>query len=255
MNEMKPMTQKDGYGTFEISQADCESSPLASVVMSVYNGQPYVNKSIESVLNQTFRDFEFIIVDDGSTDATSEILEQYRRKDSRIRLISQSNMGLTKSLNRAIGVARGSCIARQDADDISVRSRLAEQISFLQKGYDFCCCRTRFKHDGSIHPRWFSVHLYPALMKYKNVFIHGTYCFKKNVWKQLQGYDDALLYAQDYDFVVRLMVNSYRIKYLSRVLYVSVKDPMCISKINLTKQKMYFNQVRRRYFSRSTRER
>jgi len=103
--------------------------PEISVVMSVYNGEKYLCEAIDSILNQTFKDFEFIIIDDGSTDNTTQILCSY--DDSRIKLLAQNNMGLAKSLNRGIREARGKYIARMDADDISHPDRLRQQVKFM----------------------------------------------------------------------------------------------------------------------------
>lgn len=103
-----------------------------SVVMSVYNGEDFLAEAIESVLNQTYKDFEFIIVDDGSTDSTPKILEKYQAFDQRIVIDSHENMGLAVSLNRAVDIARGEWIARIDADDIMLPNRLEEQVKFIE---------------------------------------------------------------------------------------------------------------------------
>ncbi|NVM22264.1 MAG: glycosyltransferase [Desulfobacterales bacterium] len=108
------------------------SNPGVSVVMSVYDGERYLREAINSILNQTLADFEFIIVDDGSTDGTPEILEGYAARDERIRLERNAyNLGLTPSLNKGLQLTRGEYIARQDADDISLPQRLASQANFL----------------------------------------------------------------------------------------------------------------------------
>ena len=102
-----------------------------SVIMAVYNGAGTLKESIESVLNQTFRDFEFIIVNDGSTDDTDKIIGVYRKLDARIVVIEHKNQGLTRSLNIALGKAKGEYIARQDADDVSLPQRFQRQVQFL----------------------------------------------------------------------------------------------------------------------------
>ena len=108
--------------------------PKVSVVMSVYNAEPYLEAAIDSILNQTFRDFEFVIVDDGSTDGSTEILEKYAKGDSRIRLVHNAfNKGLIRSLNRGVKLAKGEYIARQDGDDVSLPQRLASQVQFLDE--------------------------------------------------------------------------------------------------------------------------
>lgn len=105
--------------------------PEVSVVMSVYNGETYLREAVDSILQQTFRNLEFIVVDDGSTDGTRRVLESYA--DNRIVLINQENAGLARSLNRGIRLAKGKYIARMDADDISMPERLMEQVSFLER--------------------------------------------------------------------------------------------------------------------------
>ena len=101
--------------------------------MSVYNGERYLREGIESILAQTFADFEFLIVDDGSTDGTWQVLTEYAARDSRIRLIRNSqNLGLTRSLNKGLSAAQGEYIARQDADDVSLPHRLEKQVVVLE---------------------------------------------------------------------------------------------------------------------------
>ena len=107
-------------------------APKVSVVMCVHNGERYLYEALESVLNQTFEDFEFIIVDDASADNTPAILKEYAAQDGRIRLMRNAhNLGLTRSLNKALRLAKGEYIARQDADDISLPQRLEKQVEFL----------------------------------------------------------------------------------------------------------------------------
>lgn len=105
-------------------------NPLVSVVLPVYNCPQYVGEAIESILAQTLNDFELIILDDGSTDRTPGILRQYA--DPRIRQIAHSNIGLARTLNRGIEMARGEFIARQDQDDVSLPERLARQVGYLE---------------------------------------------------------------------------------------------------------------------------
>jgi hypothetical protein len=106
-------------------------TPKISVILPVYNAQAYLRESIQSILSQSLTDFELIIINDGSTDQSLEIIQSYT--DERIKLINQSNAGLPISLNRAIAIAKGQYLARQDADDISLPTRLAEQASYLDE--------------------------------------------------------------------------------------------------------------------------
>jgi glycosyltransferase involved in cell wall biosynthesis len=100
--------------------------------MPVFNAERYIRKATESILNQTFGDFEFIIINDGSTDDSLQILEEYARKDARIRLVSRPNTGYTKALNEALSLARGPFVARMDADDVSMPDRFQKQIDYLR---------------------------------------------------------------------------------------------------------------------------
>jgi glycosyltransferase involved in cell wall biosynthesis len=106
--------------------------PLISVCMPVYNAERYVAEAIESILSQTFRDFEFLIIDDGSTDRSLTIIEQYAAVDKRIRLSSGPNAGYVVRLNEMLEQARGDLIARIDADDIALSDRFARQVEFLR---------------------------------------------------------------------------------------------------------------------------
>jgi glycosyltransferase involved in cell wall biosynthesis len=105
---------------------------MISVCMPVYNADHYVRQATESILNQTCRDFEFIIIDDGSTDDSKTILEELARRDSRIRLIRRPNTGYTVALNEALALARAPYLARMDADDVSMPDRFEKQLAFLQ---------------------------------------------------------------------------------------------------------------------------
>ncbi len=114
------------------------SVPRLSVLMSVYNGRQYLGECVESILNQVFRDFEFIIVDDGSTDDSWEILSHYAEQDERIVLLrNQPNMGVVRALNKGLEHAQTQIIARQDADDVSHPERLKRQIDYLDQHPDY----------------------------------------------------------------------------------------------------------------------
>jgi glycosyltransferase involved in cell wall biosynthesis len=109
------------------------SAPKVSVVMPAHNAAAYLNEAVSSILAQTFRDFEFIIIDDGSTDATASILKQYAELDSRLQVHHQENQGMISALNRGCRLARGEYIARMDADDISYAYRLERQLEYLAR--------------------------------------------------------------------------------------------------------------------------
>lgn len=107
-------------------------SPTVSVLMATYNFRPYLQESVGSILNQTFRDLEFVLIDDGSTDGSDALLREIAAKDARLRLIVRPNKGLTKSLNEGLALCRGEYIARMDADDVSLPQRLEKQVAYLR---------------------------------------------------------------------------------------------------------------------------
>src|SRR5688572_2344250 len=110
--------------------------PFVSVVMPLHNARHYVAKAIESILDQTFADIEFIIVDDGSTDGSDEIALRYAKRDARVRLIRQPNAGVSAASNAGIALARGEFLARMDHDDISISTRLQQQVEYLRANPD-----------------------------------------------------------------------------------------------------------------------
>lgn len=109
-----------------------DSAPI-SVLMPVFNSQRYVGQCVESILSQTFPDFEFIIIDDGSTDRSRDILEGYARRDGRIKLVSRANTGYSRALNEALSLARGEFLARMDSDDVARPRRFERQIGRLRE--------------------------------------------------------------------------------------------------------------------------
>ena len=111
-------------------------SPRVSVVMTVFNGQAYLREAVDSLLGQTFSDFELIVIDDGSTDQTREILQAYAKRDDRVRVTSRPNTGVVRAANEGIARARGQYLARMDADDISEPQRFAVQVAYLDTNPD-----------------------------------------------------------------------------------------------------------------------
>ena len=178
-------------------------SPTVSVVMAVYNGQTYLAEAIESILHQTFVDFEFIIIDDGSNDGTPVILDHYHTLDDRIRLSrNESNLGLTASLNIGLKLACGRYIARQDADDVSLPKRLALQVQFLDDhpqvgllGSWVDNINEAGHKIGCWHPPNSSALLHWSLL-FSNSLAHTTVMMRQPLAKQ--GYRMDLRYAQDY---------------------------------------------------------
>lgn len=126
------------------------NSPTISVILPVYNAEKYVCESIDSILNQTFKDFELIILNDGSTDRSAEIINQYLSLDSRIKIIhNKENIGLIATLNKGIDLAKGKFIARMDADDVSLPMRFQKQIEFLNQNNSIDIIGTSYEKFGN----------------------------------------------------------------------------------------------------------
>jgi len=184
--------------------------PKVTVLMAVYNGELYLREAIDSILVQALQDFELLIINDGSTDSTREIICSYN--DSRIRLIDNNyNLGLTRSLNKGLKLAEGEFIARQDADDISEPERLAKQVSFMERNPEVALVGTWYKQIDSkgnlickcelpydcTQIRW-------SLLFY-SPFIHSTVMFRKSaVLEHIGFYNEVAIYAQDYEFWCRI---------------------------------------------------
>ena len=195
--------------------------PKVSVIMSVYNGEKYLREAIESILNQTFTDFEFIIVNDGSTDNSLEIIQSYN--DERIRIINnEKNIGLTKSLNKALKQAKGEYIARQDADDISLPNRFEEQMGYFEEHQEVVLLGTTvylIDENGKIVGKRI-VLAKPTIKDIfkENHFNHGSVMFKKEIVNQLGGYNELIRYSQDYELWLRI-AKSYEVRNLTQLLY------------------------------------
>ncbi len=164
---------------------------------------------MDSILRQTWADFELIIIDDGSNDGSGDIIEQYASGDDRIIVRHQDNRGLTRSLNSAIELSRGRFIARQDADDISLERRLERQLQFLTEnetfgiaGCDFEVIDDDDRFIATIRQSDHNRRLKQKLER-KNPFAHGSLMMRTSLVKKLAGYNEYYTYSQDYDLLLR----------------------------------------------------
>jgi len=185
-------------------------SPRVSVAMAVYNGERYLREAIESILGQTFGDFEFLIIDDGSTDRTSDIIRSY--EDSRICLVqNERNQGVTPSLNRGLRLARGEFIARQDADDISEPERFERQIAFMDANPDVALLATQFTGIDSEGTRWkgWPIPIPHDEIRWRLLFgtplIHTSVMLRREpVLRYVGFYNEELVKAQDFEYWHRI---------------------------------------------------
>ena len=186
-----------------------DSKPKITVIMSVFNGSKFLAESIQSILDQTFKEFEFIIINDGSTDNSLDIIRSFESADSRIKVISKLNEGLAKSLNTAISISKGEYIARMDADDISYKNRLEKQYEFMQKNksIDLCGCSMDIIDElGNVTSEKIQASNNHEILKkrfFQSPILHITFFGKKLFFLKNNGYREEFKYAQDYDLVMR----------------------------------------------------
>jgi glycosyltransferase involved in cell wall biosynthesis len=221
------------------------STELVSVLLSTYNSEATIEKSLISLLNQTYKNLEILIADDGSTDNTKEICKKFQLNDERILLFSnKKNIGLTKSLNSLAQKASGSLIARQDADDVSLPERIEKQIQFMnKKKLDAVTTRSIVKQNNKKRP---GISFYipnKLLINRKNPFIHGTLIIKENIFKDIGYYDERFYFAQDYKLFYDLLSKGYKVKTLNEALYI-LNTENNISSENLDRQNYYADCVR-----------
>ena len=193
---------------------------LVSVLMSTHNNANEIKSSIDSILNQTYRNLELLIVDDFSQDNTLEIIKSY--KDGRIKYFqNKKNIGLTKSLNFLILQSKGYYIARQDADDISLKNRIESQIEYMDKNQiEVCTTRAKNKQTDKKIPRISFYIPNKILIKFKNPFIHGSLIIKKDLLNKLGNYDENFYFAQDYKLFTEILKKKIRIHTINETLYI-----------------------------------
>ena len=183
--------------------------PKVSVVTAIYNGEKYIEKLVNSMLGQTFKDFEFIIVDDGSTDSTVKKLENMH--DSRICLVRQTNQGQTNALIKGIKKARGDLIARSDQDDFSLPTRLMSQVEFMDSHPKVILCGSRWQElsgNNLLPQRIKFVETNEEIKKIIcrfNPFAHSAVMFRRDAYFKIGGYNKSFVIGMDYDLFVRLM--------------------------------------------------
>jgi glycosyltransferase involved in cell wall biosynthesis len=184
-------------------------TPKISVLMSVWNSEEWLRPAIESVLNQTFRNFEFLIMNDASTDGSADIIKSY--KDERIRLIDrEKNIGLQKNLFDGVNIARGEYIARMDSDDICLPERFAEQVKFMDENPNIGLCGSWYRTFGAGDPLTDKPPTDPddvrANMLFYTSFAHPTVMLRKSLFNTFHlNYNTEIRYCEDYELWSRCL--------------------------------------------------
>lgn len=187
-------------------------TPVVSVHMPVYNAERYVGEAVESILAQTFETFEFIIIDDGSTDGSLEILRRHEEQDKRIRLVSRPNAGVGRTRNEALAMAVGKYFAAMDADDVSSPRRFARQVEYLERTPECVAVGSRvllIDSDGAPIREWspFLTHEEidrEHLQGRGGAITHPAAMMRREAVCELGGYRESLQPAEDYDLFLRL---------------------------------------------------
>ena len=187
------------------------SSPAVTVLMPVYNADRFVAQTVDSILAQTFRDFEFLVINDGSTDRSQAILEGYARRDDRVRLVSRPNTGYVAALNEGLGIARGEFIARIDADDLADPRRLELQVARMRQEPQLVALGSNayaMDEDGRLlgdydvplaHEDIEAAHL-----RGSSSIHHPAVMLRPDAVKQIGGYRRELMPCEDFDLWLRL---------------------------------------------------
>lgn len=186
------------------------NKPYISVIMSAYNAQAHLSAAIESILQQSYKNFEFIIVDDGSKDESLKIIKHYASSDSRIVWITRENRGLISSLNETLSIARGKYIARMDADDISEPDRLETQLKFLVDNPSCSVVGSRAiaiddtgRQTGYLRPPA-SNYFIQSMFFFGNCIIHPSVMINREIIGTELYYSKDALHAEDYELWLRL---------------------------------------------------
>ncbi len=229
------------------------TTPLVSVIIPVYNANGFLAGAIESIQNQTYKNLEIIIIDDGSTDETPKILKSLTKKDKHIKILTnKKNLNIASSLNRGIKLAKGKYIARMDADDIALTNRIEKQIKFLQTHPDVVIlggqCKTIDINNIIIGHKFFPItdtQIRDALY-YENPIQHPTVIFNTNlIPKNFSWYNSDLPPAEDYDLFFRLAkfgklhnLNTVVLKYRQYIGSETFKNPLNTFNVTLKVRKM-----------------
>ncbi|MBW7842788.1 MAG: glycosyltransferase family 2 protein [Ignavibacterium sp.] len=222
-------------------------NPVISVIMPVYNAEKFIGQAVQSILNQTFKNFELIIINDGSTDKSEKIIENF--SDNRIRYFSFKNKGVSASRNYGISVSLGKFIALMDADDISDSERLEKQLNFLMDNSHIQVvgtnCEIINQYGKVIRKKKFPEYheqiefLAPL---FNSMCFASIMILKENLLK-IGGYKEDLIGAEDHELLLRLLLGGFKVKNIQENLYMyrRVSDSISHKYLHIQKSNHYIN--------------
>jgi glycosyltransferase involved in cell wall biosynthesis len=227
------------------------NQPEVSVVMSVYNNADTLPAALQGILSQEGVALEFIVVDDGSTDASASILDEAARQDARLRVVHTANEGLTRALVRGCGMAAAPWIARQDADDVSLPGRLKAQLALAMATESLVlvgCGAHGITAEGdrvveTLPPQDVAEATHRVLVEGQAISPHGTILFHRDAYETVGGYRRAFYYAQDIDLTIRLAERG-GVAAVPRVLYEYRLSPSAISGTQGEMQRAFYRLIR-----------
>jgi len=230
------------------------TEPAVSVIMSVYDGERYLARAIESILDQTHTDFEFVIVNDGSTDSSEAIIKSY--DDSRIKYLKNpENIGLARSLNVGLQNSIAPLVARQDADDVSYPDRLQNQLNLFANRPEIDGAGTNWKiidlNDDIVGTIEVPVYQQETESVQAQQYIkppHGSWLFRRKALLEVDGYDERFRLTQDLDLFFRLIKSGHRLGLVKEVMYEYRVLPEQLKK-KLDTQQRFSELAYRRYYS------
>ena len=228
---------------------------LVSVIMSTYKEEEiFLRQAIESILNQTYKDFEYIIIlDNPDNNLHIRIIKEYANLDKRIKFyVNEKNMGLTASLNKGLGLAKGKYICRMDADDISINKRIENQKKYIEENdYDLIGGISQMIDENG--KSIYSIKKVPTNMdkikkalRYNQIISHPTWFGKKEVFDKLNGYRNMPL-CEDYDFTLRAVLNGYKISNIDETVLKYRMTSSSISRSNLYEQYLFAKFITKKY--------
>ena len=188
------------------------ASPRVSIVIGAYNAQRYLAQTLDSLLAQTLRDFELIVVDDGSNDGSLSVLREYEANDARVRIISRPNTGIVGALNDGLAAAKGQFIARMDADDISMPDRFEKQTAFLSEHPECVLVGSQVllmdPEGATLSPKWDTEYTHEGIdqahLKGRWPLVHPTIMVRRDAFKRIGGYRSEYQFLEDLDLFLRL---------------------------------------------------